>query len=134
VSALNYPCKSNCLAFLRRLTFGSALPLRSKILFKLFRRKLGSFDACTNLCKGGFSGRGKIIAKGRKTAIGGCSELDQRYEVRRFQHAGFYLLGGANSRAQSAERAVCRVRLRAACRSSRRLGRKGKAIILSNQR
>src|SRR4029077_18944126 len=63
------------------------------ILSKLFQCKLGSFDACTNLCKGGFSGRGKIIAKGRKTAIVGCSELDQRYEVTRFQHAVSHLFG-----------------------------------------
>src|ERR1700737_4289741 len=63
------------------------------ILSKLFHCKLGSFDACTNLCKGGFSGRGKIIAKGRKTAIVGCSELDQRYEVRGFQHSVSHLLG-----------------------------------------
>src|SRR6202035_573638 len=59
----------------------------------LFPRKLGSFDACTNFCKGGFSGRGKIITKGRKSAIVGCSELDQRYEVKRLQHAVSHLLG-----------------------------------------
>ena len=52
----------------------------------VLRKSKRAFDACTNLCKGGFSDRGKITAKGRKTAIVGCSELDQWYEVRRFQH------------------------------------------------
>src|SRR6266446_9449466 len=70
----------------------------SNILSKLFRCKPGSFDACANLCKGGLSRRGTIIAKGRKTAIVGCSELDQRYEVRRFQHAVPHLLGSFDFR------------------------------------
>src|ERR1700738_1733116 len=70
----------------------------SNILSKLFRCKPGSFDACANLCKGGLSRRGTIIAKGRKTAIVGCSELVQRYEVRRFQHAVSHLLGSFDFR------------------------------------
>ena len=42
-------------------------------------------------------------------------------------------VAGANSREQSGERAVYPPRLRAACKSCRRLSRKGKVIILSNQ-
>src|SRR5258707_7105287 len=63
------------------------------VLSKLFRSQLRSFDASTNLGKGGFTGRGEIIAKRRETAVIGRSELDQGYEVRRFQHAVSHLLG-----------------------------------------
>jgi hypothetical protein len=66
------------------------------ILSKLFHRKLGSFDACSNLCKGGFSGRGKIIAKeGEKPQSSVVPSWIRGMK--------------SNSRAQSVERAVCRV-------------------------
>ncbi|HYY31625.1 MAG TPA: hypothetical protein VE860_27020, partial [Chthoniobacterales bacterium] len=58
---------------------------------EMLKRLETHFDKC--LCKGGFSGRGKIVTKGGKSAIVGCSELDQRYEIRSFQHAVSHLLG-----------------------------------------
>jgi hypothetical protein len=74
----------------------AAAYLEARHSSKLVRGQQGSFNTRTNLCEGGFSGSGKIISKGRKTAIVGRSEQFQRYEFRRFQHTLSDLLGSLN--------------------------------------
>jgi len=74
----------------------AAACLEARHSSKLVRGQQGSFNTRTNLCEGGCSGSGKIISKGRKTAIVGRSEYFQRFEFKSFQHAVSDLLGSFN--------------------------------------